>query len=190
MKRPLLHLLKWRREWLWQNQCWRLPCSTNLAKLKHNHPLGMYSIWVHLLICFFFCLHVSICCRICLCTCSHPLTLSLPFPHLKGSEYMQGISLGTFLYCLHLCPYGFDLYNFDLQISTSKFFTRTKQSRGTRFSCKKNQFASSSIWNWLERPEQGQFLFVFSSCIPYMLKTAVYLESFNISKQDANHFVQ
>lgn len=41
MKQRVLPLLKWRRGRLWQNQCWRQLCNTNVVKLKHNLHRGI-----------------------------------------------------------------------------------------------------------------------------------------------------
>ena len=51
MKKQLLHLLKWRREQLWQNLCWRLHCSISLAKLKLNHLHGVFLLKYLILYC-------------------------------------------------------------------------------------------------------------------------------------------
>lgn len=49
MKKQLLNLLKWRREQLWQNLCWRLHCSTSLAKLKCYNLHGIFKFLIALL---------------------------------------------------------------------------------------------------------------------------------------------
>lgn len=64
MKRPWLRLRKWRRGWLWQNQCWRLHCNTNLAKLKltklHHHLQGTCLFLIETILFLWTCWYVNL----------------------------------------------------------------------------------------------------------------------------------
>nr|GMC52037.1 hypothetical protein Iba_chr01cCG11870 [Ipomoea batatas]GMC55808.1 hypothetical protein Iba_chr01fCG1170 [Ipomoea batatas] len=43
MKLLWLPSQRWKEGWLWLNQCWKQPCSTNLVKTKCNHPHDLHS---------------------------------------------------------------------------------------------------------------------------------------------------
>lgn len=102
MKRPLLHLLKWRREWLWLNQCWKLPCNTNPAKSKHSLLHGVYSIFSRILTVYALLEFYSSCQNL---THHYPLYFFLSYS-IFYLMICNGILLLTFIIChslfLHL----------------------------------------------------------------------------------------